>query len=370
MTISNTISFDDFAQSMSPQAEPFAYVLPRDIVLEPKAYLIDGFIGMAETSAWYGPPDAGKSTVVLDVGCHVAAGLPYCGRHITQGAVLHLSIERGAVNKRRLLAWCKRHDLMDIHIAIVDDMIDLRTGEVDTARVIATARALAEATGQPVVLIIVDTLNRALAGGDENSSADMGKVVQAAERIKRATGAHIAIIHHVPVDRTDRMRGHSSVLGAVDLTVRITKPATGTVLVETDKGNDLVDKPIFGFRFESVELFFDPDTNQATTAPVLVPTDAPAASSASKTVLTRGAQIALRALADAVTEQGKPAPASGRIPNAAKVVTLAEWRQQAYRQNISTGEQDAKRKAFARASEQLIAMQRVGAWDDWVWLAR
>src|SRR5262249_39057299 len=51
------------------QALPFRFVLPRDITLQPKAFLIDGFVGTAETSAWYGPPDGGKSTVVLDAGC-------------------------------------------------------------------------------------------------------------------------------------------------------------------------------------------------------------------------------------------------------------------------------------------------------------
>ena len=74
----------------------------------------------------------------------------------------------------------------DIPVAIVDDMIDLRTGDIHTSRVIATAKALAELVDVRVVLIIIDTLNRALAGGDENSSADMGRVVeQSAERIKR-----------------------------------------------------------------------------------------------------------------------------------------------------------------------------------------
>ena len=35
------------------QELPFRFVLPRDITLQPKAFLIDGFVGAAETSAWY-----------------------------------------------------------------------------------------------------------------------------------------------------------------------------------------------------------------------------------------------------------------------------------------------------------------------------
>ena len=117
------------------QAMPFRFV--RDITLQPKAFLIDGFVGAAETSAWYGPPDSGKSTVVLDAGCHVAAGLDYCGRQVTQGCVLYIAVERGAVVQRRVLAWCQHHAHMDIPLAVVAEMIDLRTGQVDADRIIS-----------------------------------------------------------------------------------------------------------------------------------------------------------------------------------------------------------------------------------------
>src|SRR5262245_60245978 len=290
------------------QALPFRSVLPPHITLRPKAFLIDGFVATAETSAWYGPPDGGKSAVVLDAGCHVAAGLDYCGRQVTQGCVLYIAVERGAVVQRRVLAWCQHHAHMDIPLAVVAEMIDLRTSQVDADRIIATAKAFAQAGGLPVVWIIIDTLNRVLAGGDENSSKDMGAVIAAVDRIQRATNVHCSLIHHVPVDRTDRMRGHGSVLGAVDLTVRISKEGK-TVTVEADKANDLVEKPRFAFRFEPVELVCD--GLAVTTAPVLVACDAPATAQATKRKrLPKGAQIALRALSEAVEEAGSIPPAS------------------------------------------------------------
>src|SRR5262249_4636207 len=153
-----------------------------------------------------------------------------------------------------------------------------------------------------VVWIIIDTLNRALAGGDENSSKDMGALIASVDRIQRATGAHATLIHHVPVDRTDRMRGHSSVLGAVDLTVRITKNDK-IVTVEADKGNDLVEKPQFAFRFQSVELFRDPETGDLTTAPVMVsadPADMPEPKANGKKRISPAAKMVLRALGEAV----------------------------------------------------------------------
>src|SRR5262249_53264195 len=356
---------EDF-RSADDVAEPFPYVLPRDITLVPKAFLIDGFVGAAETSAWYGPPDGGKSTVVLDAGCHVAAGLDYCGRRVTQGCVLYIAVERGAVVQRRVLSWCRHHAQMEIPLAVVAEMIDLRTGQVDADRIIATAKAFAQAGGLPVVWIIIDTLNRSLAGGDENSSRDMGAVITAVDRIQRATGAHCSLIHHVPVDRTDRMRGHGSVLGAVDLTVRITKDDK-IVTVEADKANDLVEKPRFAFQFESVELARD--GLAVTTAPVLVACDAPATAQATRRKrLPKAAQIALRAVSEAVEEAGSIPPACNHIPAKTRTVSIDQWRAYAYRRGVSTStEPRARQQAFKRATEYLISEGHVGIWDDQAW---
>src|SRR5260370_36469795 len=125
-----------------PKATRFRFVLAKDITLEPKQFLIDSFLGRHETSAWYGPPDAGKSTVIVDAGAHVAAGLAYCGRTIMQGPVLYVAAERGAITKRRVRAWCLDHDLDDIALAVVDHAVDLRTGKIDADRIIATAEAM------------------------------------------------------------------------------------------------------------------------------------------------------------------------------------------------------------------------------------
>jgi hypothetical protein len=57
----------------------------------------------------------------------------------------------------------------------------------------------------------------------------MGAVIASVDRIYRATAAHCSLVHHVPQDRSDRMRGHGSVLGAVDMTVRITRDEANVV---------------------------------------------------------------------------------------------------------------------------------------------
>jgi len=85
--------------------------------------------------------------------------------------------------------------------------------------------------------------------------------------------------------------------------------------------------------------------------------------------IPKAAQIALRALTEAVDEQGVIPPASNHIPDRLKIVSVSVWRQQAYRRGISTSsEERARQQAFKRASEHLIGVNRVGIWDDQVWL--
>jgi hypothetical protein len=347
------------------RAEPLKFTLARDITLEPKLFLIDGFLGQHEQSVWFEPPDSGKSTVVIDVSGHVAAGLEYCGRAVTQGAVLYLACERGAVVKRRIKAWCIEHGLPDIPLAVVDDAIDLRTNKVDANRVIAAAKQLAERTGLPVVLIVVDTMNRALAGGDENGPKDMGALIASVDTIYRATNAHCAMVHHTPADRTDRMRGHGSMAAAVDMTVSITRP-TGPVVVAVEKGNDVVEKPEFRFEFKSVALPVEPET----TAPVMVPIANDIAKPSAKAKLTKPAKTALRALIEALEKHGESAPASENIPAGIMVTTERHWRQLCYRMGISSGEDRAKQKAFKAAHDALVGDQVVGTYDGFYWLAR
>ena len=181
----------------------------------------------------------------------------------------------------------------------------------------------------------------------------------------------MSLIHHVPVDRTDRMRGHGLVLGGVDLTNRVTKD--GLVRIEVDKANDLVDKPAFTFDFKSG------DSSMSTLRPVPRPQRRSWLSIRGGTTprpkgravrMPKAMQTAMRALRKAIDDTGTLPPASNNIPAGAKVVSFEQWRQYAYASGISTSaEARAQQQAFKRASEWLIGDGgHVGAWHEQVWL--
>ena len=86
---------------------------------------------------------------------------------------------------------------------------------------IASLRCAAEST-QPR-LIVIDTLSRALAGGDENSPKDMGSFILNVGKLMNATDGAVLAIHHCGKDEARGMRGHSSLLGAVDTELEIVR---------------------------------------------------------------------------------------------------------------------------------------------------
>jgi hypothetical protein len=251
---------------------------------------------------------------------------------------------------------------------VVSEAIDLRSRPLDANRIIATSQQFAETSKLPVVWIIIDTLNRVLAGGDENSSKDIGAVIAAVDRIQRTTSAHVTLIHHVPVDLTDRMRGHGSVLGAVDLTVRISKDDR-VVTVEADKANDLVEKPRFAFRFQSVELAYDPDTQRATTAPVLVPCDAPAVRPPGTRKLSDRQRLALDILADCAADRGQTPPLAFGLPTGLVAVTLDHWRDELFSRAVLDPDAKNPREDFRRVKNSLHARKLIGVRDNLAWKA-
>jgi hypothetical protein len=285
---------------------------------------------------------------------------------VAQGAVLYVAAERAALVKRRMAAWRKHHGIDDLPLAVLQGTIDLRSSKATAEEIAGHARDLRDETGQRLRLIVIDTVSRALNGGDENSPKDMGALVGNATEIQMATGAAVCLLHHIPADGSQRMRGHGALLGAVDTTLAVEKSATVRTAT-IDKANDSEEGERLTFTLESVEIADD-----GTTAPVVVQADAPfAPATRAKGRPNKAATIALRALADAISEVGEPAPASSHIPQAARVTTRTKWQDYASRIGISASEDPgSQRKAFNRAAEHLIAGQSVGVWNEHVWLCQ
>jgi AAA domain len=170
-----------------------------------------------DSLAWiYGKPGSGKSFVALDwAGC-IAGGIPW-QRHevVTPGPVLYIGAEGAHGVRRRVRAW---EALTGLPMAGVS-FLPVAPQLLDTFDMAALTRLVE--TMWPV-LIVVDTQARTTVGAEENSARDMGRVVDAADRLRSASRACVLLVHHEGRNG-EHPRGSSAVDGAADAIFRVTK---------------------------------------------------------------------------------------------------------------------------------------------------
>ena len=278
------------------------FTLFRDIELEPqKTWLVHDFLGDGELSCIFGPPGSGKSVLAGDIAAHVAAGRKWLGRRVQFGSVLYVAVERVSLVKRRFAAFRNHHGVEDIPLAVMSGCIDLRTSTKGADAIIENVKRLEDITKVGSALINIDTVSRSLAGGDENSPKDMGSLVGNLARIQDATGSHVSVLHHIPADGTQRLRGHGALVGACDTTVKVER--IGQCRAATiDKVNDGPEGEREAFDLHSVDLHHDEETATTTTAPVVIRAEAAATSSPTGPRLTPNQQTMFAVLKSA----GKP----------------------------------------------------------------
>ncbi len=175
--------------------------------------LIDGLL-FRDSLAWlHGKPGHAKSLLALDWGCCIAAGLGWLGRPVTAGPVLYVIAEGAAGLPARVRAW---EDQAGQKAAVMFLPVAVQMLGADADAVAALAAELGCA------LVVIDTQARVTVGAEENSSADMGRLVVAAERIRRAGRACVLFVHHEP-RAGDNLRGSTALEGAATSIMRVVK---------------------------------------------------------------------------------------------------------------------------------------------------
>lgn len=186
--------------------------------------LIKGVLHRGAMSVLIGAPGGGKTFFVLDWAYHIAKGKEWNGCQVKQGAVVYLAAEAGNMVKARVAALEQHYGpLKDTPLYVVPSPADFAHGPEDAAAILALIQDVERVSGQKVELFVVDTLNRALAGGDENSSKDVGALIRNVDLIRDRAKVHALIIHHPGKDEAKGGRGHSSVLGGTDTEMVISR---------------------------------------------------------------------------------------------------------------------------------------------------
>lgn len=319
-------------------------------------YMVKGWLDRNCLSMLYGPSNAGKTFVALDIAMHIAAGNPWRGLKVNGGPVLYIAAEGGAGIRNRLAAIMRdRPELAAAPFTLLPIGLDLH-GQGD-------ARAICEIMPDlDSALVVVDTLARSMGAGDENTAKDAAMFVRNCDLIREATGAHVMVIHHTGKDEERGARGSSALRAAVDNEIQVT--ANGEILSRKQRDQE-PPKPLH-FKLRSVVLGKDEDGDPVTSAVV----DAAEPPKPTRKPLNGKNEVAMQALHDALRDHGTTKTGT-EWPAKHKVVEVDHWREACGVHGLTGGATDAAaRMAFKRAKDKLMDMDEVREFGGYVWRVR
>ena len=232
-----------------------------------QSYLIKNWLPYEGTGVLFGPSNTGKTFLALGMAACVAGGIEWHGHKVRQGAVLYLATEGNYSFNNRMTAVREDLDLSDETPLIARaDMVNLLDPEADLREIMALADEIKAQHG-PIRMIVVDTLARAMAGGDENGPSDMSKLIGNVDALRQGTEAFVLLIHHTGKDETRGARGHSSLKGAVDQML-VLSSNNEVIQLASEKERDMEKPRPKAFRLETITCGEDEDGDPVTTCVV------------------------------------------------------------------------------------------------------
>ena len=231
---------------------------------EPVRWIIENVLPEKGFAALYGPPGSYKSFIALDRAEAVATGRQWMGNQVTNpGSVLYIAGEgHGGIGAR--IKACKiNHQTQDgAEIYVIRYQLNLRSSADDFNLLMQSIDDLIERTGIELRLVQIDTLARAFGGGNENDSQDMGAFIHNAGRLQRKLDCALMVLHHSGKDQSRGLRGHSSLLGAVDTQLELLKleqterkdGVAGQGIITISKQKDGQDNLKFGFEMVNIDI--------------------------------------------------------------------------------------------------------------------
>jgi hypothetical protein len=305
----------------APQAAKTRLEWYRDIgVATSNRYLVKGFLDAAAMSVLYGPSNSGKTFFGMDLAFHLALGREWRDRRVKQTSVLYLAAEGGNGAANRIVAFRKETGEQDMPFALRRAGLDLLRSEADLQQIFDLSQEITGAYPELPHLIVIDTLSRVMAGGDENTPADMTALIKNIDTLREHTGAHIMLVHHSGKDTARGARGHSSLRAATDTEIEVQNDDDYRAAIVT-KQRDHNGGEEFGFTLKLVSIGIDEDGDEITSC--IVETADVEANKKSKRKLTKNQKVLAETFDQMIGDgYGRPNPAGPGMPDPGRFDTL------------------------------------------------
>jgi len=235
-------------------------------------YLIKNWIGSKQMTVVYGQSNTGKSFFTLDMSYHIAAGRTWHGHNVKQGVVLYYAAEGGSGYLNRARAIQDHYNDENVPLAIRPCPVNLLDPGADLPKLLAQIDMVKDLYGE-IALIVVDTLSRALVGGNENGPEDMTAYIANSDALREHGQCSVLSVHHSG-KATDLARGHSSLRAATDTEIEVAvDEVSGIRFAKTTKQREIEGGREFAFELETVILGDDEDGDNVTSCYVLPVTE-------------------------------------------------------------------------------------------------
>ena len=250
------------AATEPPKPEPRYKLLGADELrnLPPLAWRVRGVLPAVGLAALYGPSASGKSFLAFDMAAAIAEGSHWFDCRVEAAPVVYAALEGEAGFKLRAQAWeTSRGRALPDGLRMMLQPFKLTDGQdvLDLAAVVPAG-----------AVVVVDTLNRAAPTADENSSRDMGEILEAAKTLQTLTRGLVVLVHHTGKNAAAGLRGHSSLFAAMDAAIEVSREGDRREW-KVAKSKDGIDGEACPFKL-AVEVLGTEPTGEAITSCVVV----------------------------------------------------------------------------------------------------
>ncbi len=231
---------------------------PDEATVEEAEYLVADWIPTRAMAYLYGRHGSLKSFLTLHIAMCGALGLDVMGNAVPEAfGTVYCCGEKKSRFGKRVIAWTKANGVRKAPAVFTRDGCPDLTDELavdDFIAEINDMKAAFESRGAPLKLVVLDTLSRAMKGGNVSDPTTAGLAIGSMQRIVDETGCTVIPVAHVAKSEgSDTIKGVGEFGDGAETYIFVERDKAAKIVTATlGKNSDGEDGLQFAYAFERV----------------------------------------------------------------------------------------------------------------------